>query len=376
MLTPARDDVGGLRLALTGDVMLGRGVDQIMRHPVDPEIHERWMASALGYVDLAEARSGPIPRRVGPTYVWGDALATLDELDPDVLVVNLETAVTDRGTPWPGKGIQYRMSPAHVDTLVAAGVDVACLANNHVLDWSVPGLEQTLDVLADAGITPVGAGRTRSEAWAPAAVELDGDRRLLVWAMGSPTAGIPPDWEATEDRAGVALLPDLSDTTVDELARRIADVTRPGDVVVVSVHWGGNWGYEIEPARCRFARSLIDRAGVHLVHGHSSHHPIGMEIHGGHLVLHGCGDLVTDYEGITGHEQYRGELGAVYLPRLDPATGALVELDLLPTRVERFRLGRPSPGQRQWLVDTLVRESGALGTTLSLEGDTLLSARW
>ncbi len=106
-----------MELCLTGDVMSGRGVDQILQHPGDPRIHERWMQSALGYVELAERRSGPIPRGVEPAYVWGDALDALGDADPDAFIVNLETAVTDRGTPWPDKGIQYRMHPANVGIL-------------------------------------------------------------------------------------------------------------------------------------------------------------------------------------------------------------------------------------------------------------------
>ena len=126
-----------LKLCLAGDVMCGRGIDQIMGHPGDPAIYEPWAKSAASYVDLAERRSGPIPRAVAPDYVWGDVLTDLREAAPDAFVVNLETAVTDRGSPWPGKGIQYRMHPANVDCLTAAGVDVAVLANNHVLDLSL-----------------------------------------------------------------------------------------------------------------------------------------------------------------------------------------------------------------------------------------------
>lgn len=365
-----------VRTALTGDVMLGRGVDQIMPHPVDPVLYETWVDSALRYVELAEKRAGPLPRRVEPSYVWGDALPLLEELEPDARIVNLETAITDGGEPWPDKGIHYRMSPAHADTLVAAHVDVAVLANNHTLDWSLVGLDQTLDVLGGAGIIPVGAGRNASRAWTPAVLPLDSSTRLVVWAMGSPTSGIPFAWAARDDRPGVALIPDLSDATVAMIAERVHAQRRPGDLVVASIHWGGNWGYRVDAPRRRFAHELIDHAGVHLVHGHSSHHPLGMEVHRDHLILYGCGDLITDYEGITGHEGFRGELGAIYLPRLDRDTGALAGIDLIPTKVERFRLVHPSGEERSWLAATLARESAELGTRLSLRGDTVLSAEW
>jgi poly-gamma-glutamate capsule biosynthesis protein CapA/YwtB (metallophosphatase superfamily) len=95
--------------------MSGRGVDQVLRHPGDPRFLERWMTSALGYVALAEQGFGPISRGVDPAYVWGAALDVLRDEEPDAFVVNLEAAVTDGGSRWPGKGIQYRMHPANVD---------------------------------------------------------------------------------------------------------------------------------------------------------------------------------------------------------------------------------------------------------------------
>ena len=151
-------------LCLAGDVMTGRGIDQIQPHPGDPAISEPWVRSALRYVELAERRNGPIPRSVAPAYIWGEMLEVIAAAD--ARIVNLETAVTDRGVPWPGKGIQYRMHPANVGCLTAAGLDVVSLANNHVLDWSEPGLEQTLATLAAAGVGTTGAGRDAGEPWA------------------------------------------------------------------------------------------------------------------------------------------------------------------------------------------------------------------
>ena len=363
-------------LCLTGDVMCGRGVDQILRHPGDPTIYEAWVRSARLYVELAEERSGPIPRRVEPFYVWGETLAVLEHVAPDALVVNLETAVTDRGRPWPGKGIQYRMHPANIECLTVVGIDVAVLANNHVLDWSVPGLDQTLDVLQTAGINPVGAGRSIEEAWAPVAIDTPSGSRVLVLAAGSTSSGIPTGWAAGERRPGVALLPDLSQGSVERIAEIVRSVARPRDVVVVSLHWGENWGYGIPRDHRWFARQLIDRAGVHVVHGHSSHHPLGIEVHQERLIVYGCGDLLTDYEGIHGLEQYRGDLGALYLATIDEDSGALRRLELVPTKVERFQLTRPPADDVRWLATTLHREGAALGTTVTTSDNGRLTVGW
>lgn len=357
--------------------MTGRGIDQILPTPGDPQIFESWVKSAERYVELAEDRTGPIPRRVPPEYIWGDILAELRHLDPDAFIVNLETAVTDRGRPWPGKGIQYRMHPANVGCLTAAGVDVVTLANNHVMDWSLPGFLQTLRTLVRSGIRAVGAGSTAEEAWSAATVGTPEGNRVVVLGAGSVTSGIPSRWAASPGRPGVALLPDLSDATVAKVARAVEEAEiRAGDLVVLSVHWGGNWGYPIPIGHRRFAHRVIDTAGVHVVHGHSSHHPLGVEVHRGHPIIYGCGDLITDYEGIRGHEEYRGELGALYLPTIDPSDGTLTRFELLPTEMKRFRLTHPSHEDVQWLADVLDRESAELGTRVSANDAGRIELTW
>ena len=90
--------------------MCGRGIDQVLAHPCSAEIYEDYMRSAEGYVLLAKQANGPIPRRNGPSYVWGAALDQLARMEPDARIINLETAVT-RSNDVAYKGINYRMSP-------------------------------------------------------------------------------------------------------------------------------------------------------------------------------------------------------------------------------------------------------------------------
>ena len=261
-----------ITLFLCGDVMTGRGIDQILAHPSEPTLHEFFVVNALGYVALAESAHGTIPRRVAPEYVWGDAFAELGRVKPDARIVNLETSVT-ASDDWLDKGINYRMHPANVACLNAAAIDCCVLANNHILDWGGAGLLETLDTLHAAGMRTAGAGRNRAEAREPAEIPLARGGRVLVAAFGMPSSGVPPQWAASDDAPGVAVLEDLSDRNADQIARSVAAVKRPGDVVVASIHWGGNWGYSIGRAERRFAHRLIDAAGVDVVHGHSSHHP-------------------------------------------------------------------------------------------------------
>ena len=80
-------------------------------------------------------------------------------------------------------------------------------------------------------------------------------------------------------------------------------VKQAGDLLLVSIHRGGNWGYEVPKAHKSFAHRLIDEARVDVVHGHWSHHVRPIEVHRGKLILYGCGDFINDYEGIGGRKE-------------------------------------------------------------------------
>ncbi|HEU4625219.1 MAG TPA: CapA family protein [Steroidobacteraceae bacterium] len=365
-----------ITLFLCGDVMTGRGIDQILPHPGNPRLYEPYVRSAKEYVELAEQVSGPIDRPVGFAYVWGDALSELERRAPHARIVNLETAVTTSENAWPGKGIHYRMHPANVPCLTALSVDCCVLANNHVMDWGREGLFETMRTLAAAGIRTAGAGRDAAEASTPAAIELAGRSRVLIFAFGMPSSGVPGGWRATAQRAGVNLLTDLSSRSVDKVAQDIGAHKRDDDIAVVSLHWGPNWGFDVSALERRFAHALLERAGADVVHGHSSHHVKGIEVHRDKLILYGCGDFLTDYEGITGHEAYRGGLSLMYFPTLDSRTGHLRELVLTPTRMHRLRVTRAEPEQTEWLRETLVREGRQFGTTVERQVDGTLRLRW
>jgi poly-gamma-glutamate synthesis protein (capsule biosynthesis protein) len=351
-----------ITLFLCGDVMIGRGIDQILPHHCEPQLFEPYMRSALGYVELAEGVCGKLPRAVDFAYVWGDALAELERVAPDARIVNLETSLTTSDGALPDKGIHYRAHPGNAVCLAAAKIDCGVLANNHVLDWGGRGLEETLDALHAAGVRTAGAGRNETEAAAPAVIELAANRRVLVFAFGMESAGVPLDWAATKHRPGVRVLPDLSATTADGVAASVAAARRAGDIVVVSIHWGGNWGYKISRGEREFAHRLIDAGAADLVHGHSSHHPRAIEIHRDRPILYGCGDFLNDYEGISGHESFRPELALMYFPTLDAATGKLARLALTPTRIGRFRVNLAEDEEAAWLAALLEREGRGFGT--------------
>lgn len=358
-----------IRLLLVGDVMMGRGIDQILPHPSDPTLYEDFMDSALGYVELAEQAGARIPRPVSFAYVWGDVFEGLEA--SRLRLINLETAITADGWPWPDKPVLYRMHPRNVPVLSAGRIDACALANNHILDWGPPGLRDTLEALDAAGIRHAGAGMDASQAEAPALLEAGSGRRVLFFAVGSVTSGILPSWAAGAGRPGVHLLEARSDRPEVFLARRLEALRRSGDLVVVSIHWGANWGYEIPPGHRVLAHRLVE-AGADVIHGHSSHHVKAFEVYRGRLILYGCGDFLNDYEGIEGYAAFRGDLGLMYLVDLDPSSGTLSELRMVPTRVRNFRVQRASGEEAAWLERTLNREGAPFGIGVRREEGGLL----
>jgi poly-gamma-glutamate capsule biosynthesis protein CapA/YwtB (metallophosphatase superfamily) len=187
---------------------------------------------------------------------------------------------------------------------------------------------------------------------------------VLVYALGSPTSGVPRSWAAAPGQPGINLLDD-PDLAVQRLHGRIIAEKRSGDVVIVSLHWGPNWGHDIPEEDRHFARRLIDEAKVDIVHGHSSHHPKAIELYRGRPILFGCGDFLNDYEGISGHDEYRPDLVLAFRITVE-RDGSCSQVELLPFRIAQFRLNRISPEDADWLAKSMDRECRRLGGRVSL----------
>ena len=364
-------DADFVTVLLGGDAMLGRGVDQILPHSGEPELREPYMRDARGYVRLAEHANGPIARPVDWAWPWGEVLEVLDDAAPDVRVINLETTVTADGEFADRKPVCYRMHPDNLPALTAFRPDVCALANNHILDFGHQGLTDTVEALTQPGIQGPGAGADLYIARRPAAVTVHGEHRVLIGSVAMTSAGVPESWAAHGDRPGVWLTRDLSSRVADDVAAGVLAHKRDGDVAIVSLHWGSNWGYAIAPDQIGFAHRLID-AGIDIVHGHSSHHPRPVEIYRGKPILYGCGDVIDDYERISGHEQFRAELRLLYLTSTDPASGELVSLQLIPLHVRRMRLERATQADAEWLRTTLERTSRQFGIHVAARPNDLL----
>ena len=109
---------------------------------------------------------------------------------------------------------------------------------------------------------------------------------------------------------------------------------------MVSIHWGENWGYPVPDSHRQFAHFLIDRGCADLIHGHSSHHVKSREVYRGKLILFGCGDFMTDYEGISGYEAYHPQTSVMYFATFDMQSHQLVQIETVPFELKRFQLKR------------------------------------
>lgn len=320
-----------LRLALTGDVMLGRNV------------------------------GGPIEREP-PAYVWGNVLPRM--LQADLRFVNLECVVSACGEPVQPKVFHFRAPPRTIEVLRAARIDVVSLANNHVLDFGENALLEMLDRLDQAGIARAGAGRDSDEAWSVAHSDSQG-LRLGVLAFTDNE----PGWEARAGRPGVAYAPtDPESPRLDELLSRVTQAAADVDALVVSAHWGPNMRREPPPHFRLIARAVLD-AGARVFWGHSAHIFQGIERRGDGIVLYDTGDFVDDY---AVDERERNDLGFLFELELD-AAGSVGEVALTPTAVDAraCRVDLATGANAEWACERMASLCDAFGTRVERTVDGL-----
>lgn len=277
------------RLAIVGDCMLGRGVDQALEQKP-------------------------------PEFPWGDTVPVFR--NAHARICNLECVLSDKGTPWAEyrKEFHFRSAAKNVATLNAAGMNAVSIANNHVLDYGREALLEMLEVLDQAGIAHSGAGRNLDEASRIATFEVRGRRLgLLAFTDNEPL------WEATAQRPGTFYVPtSLADPRAQRLINTVRE-RRDLDTLIISAHWGGNWGYTPPTEHVELAHALIE-AGADVIFGHSCHVFRGIEWYRDRPILYSTGDFVDDY-AVDPDE--RNDQSFIFLVELED--GSPARLRLVPT---------------------------------------------
>jgi poly-gamma-glutamate synthesis protein (capsule biosynthesis protein) len=184
------------------------------------------------------------------------------------------------------------------------------------------------------------------------------------------------NWNAGPSSPGINIITNFSQESLKGIEKQIEEHLQPNDVVVASVHWGGNWGYEISNIHRELAHNLIDHCHIDIIHGHSSHHVMGIEVYKNKPILYGCGDFLNDYEGISGHESYRGDLGLMYIVTTNTATGLLASMELIPTQIRRMQITEPAQSDINWMRRLLNREGRQLNTSVKEHGEKEFQLLW
>ncbi len=248
-----------ISIAFTGDVMLGRGVNDVLLEK-------------------------------GALHCWGNALPLIRKAD--LFAINLECVISDKGSPWitTPKVFHFRAAPIAIETLKRGGVDYVSLANNHTLDYDVPAMLDMLDRLKKAEIAFAGAGQNLKEALEPAVIEKNGMKITFL----SFTDNMP-EWEASNS-PGINYIPIQTDNkTMARVKESIALAKKKeADLIVFSAHWGPNMITYPSEQFVSFAHAVID-LGVDIFHGHSAHVFQGIEIYNGKPIFYDTGDFIDDY---------------------------------------------------------------------------------
>lgn len=294
-----------ITIGLGGDLMIGRLVDQSLDH------HP-------------------------PSYVWGNLLPVLARMDLNI--VNLETTLTTSRNIVP-KVFNFRARPSRISVLTEGHIHAVNVANNHILDFSEEGLEETLHTLDRAKIQHVGAGCDLTKAKQPAILEKKGIKIGLLGCSDNE-----PDWKAEENRPGIYYVR-IGDMAA--LEESIVTLRETVDLLILSIHWGPNMRRR-PPSHFRtFAHDLID-LGVDILHGHSAHVFQGVEIYNQKLILYDTGDLVDDY---AVDPVLRNDLSFWFAVRAD--THRLLSLEMIPTVITNFQVNRCSGADGTESIETM-----------------------
>jgi poly-gamma-glutamate capsule biosynthesis protein CapA/YwtB (metallophosphatase superfamily) len=270
----------------------------------------------------------------------------------DLSMVNLETAVTERGTPEP-KEFHFRAPASAYDAVKAAGVDAVSLANNHTLDYGQEGLADTLSAGQAAGVPVVGAGVNADAAYAPWVTQVKGVR-IAVLAFTQITE-LASTWVATDSRPGLAMA--ITDEQIARAASAVHSARASADVVIVFMHWGQEYN-ECPIDLQRNAAEAFASAGAAVIVGTHAHVMQGGGWLGQTYVSYGMSNFLWWY-----NDAATNDTGVL---RVTLTGSKITGVEFLPAYIDRVT-GQPIPSTG----DEAARISAKYA---SLQGCTGLSA--
>ena len=313
-------------------------------------------AETLQLVMLGDCMFGRLVNEVletqPPEYPWGDTLSILQ--GADWRMCNLECVISDRGTPWSphAKAFHFRSAAKNIAVLQVAQMNAVSLANNHTLDYGYDAMFEMLEILNRAGIAHSGAGANLEDASKVAISSVRG-KKVGVLAFTDNE----PDWEAKADQPGVFYVPvDLKDRRAQHLLEIVRNERNALDLLIVSAHWGSNWGYAPEAGHVAFAHALIE-AGASVVFGHSCHVFRGIEFHQGRLIFYSAGNFVDDY---AVDRVERNDEAFIYV--LEARDRLLTNVHLVPALIRSCQARTARGTRRMTMIETMKKLCDGLGS--------------
>lgn len=313
----------GMKLLFVGDVMLGRLVNEELKHRP-------------------------------PEYPWGNTLSLFE--DADINICNLECVISDRGRPWSAtsKVFHFRSDAKNIEVLKAAGIDMVSLANNHALDFEYDALQETIRLLHDSAIGFAGAGEDLVAASSPYIREAEEERVAFIAITDNE-----PGWAATE-RPGVFYVPvGPEDERAEVLFDLVTETKKRAELLIVSAHWGPNWGYQPPPEHVPFAHALID-AGADIIFGHSGHVFRGIELYRDKPIIYCAGNFVDDY---AVDEVERNDESFIF--SVEERRGRIERLRLYPTVIGYFQANLAAGARQKRIAEKMRRLCDELGSQAS-----------
>lgn len=312
-----------MRIALVGDVMLGRLVDKMLKHS-------------------------------DPAYPWGNTLPILQSAD--LRICNLECVLSDIGNPWSftPKTFHFRSDEKNIKTLQIAGINIVSLANNHVLDYEYEALQRMLNILDAQGMLHAGAGNNLTDASKPAFCQIENQKIALIAFTDNEL-----DWAAQENKPGILYMPtDINDRRVQNFLGHIENLRNKVDFLIVSAHWGSNWGYYPPEEHVSIGHAMID-AGADLIFGHSGHVFRGIEVYKNRPIIYSAGDFIDDY---AVDEIEKNDESFIYV--LEKGQDSSLRLYLYPTCIDQFQVNLASPLRGRAILSRMESLCKDLGSKL------------
>jgi len=311
-------------IILTGDVMLGRGVNAYLL-------------------------------RSGSVYPWGNTLSTLSA--GDLTIINLECVIARGGKPWSRwpKVFHFHADPIAIESLKLAGIDCVALANNHALDFEEEALREMLNLLDKSKIKHTGAGLNVTEAMQPALMGASGLKVAVVNFTDNE-----PGWAAAANRPGTNYIQvSLAEESLKVVKESIKQSRSAGaDLVIFSIHWGPNMSERPSLLFQQFAHAVMD-AGVDVFHGHSAHVFQGIEIYRGKPIIYDAGDFVDDY---AVDPVLRNDRGLLF--RLLVRERRVEEIELIPVLISNCQVNLATATHRNAVAERIRSLSAEMGTAV------------